>query len=64
MDDRNGQLYPDRESAIADKVPPEHVLEVLVKTIDSGPFKGRKYVVDEQGKLGRRVFDDARSKIP
>jgi hypothetical protein len=64
MDTRTGQLYPTKELAIADNVPEKYVKEVDVVMIESGPFKGRKYVRTSDGRLGRRVFDDSRSKTP
>jgi hypothetical protein len=64
MDTRTGQLYPDLPAALADGVPREAAVEVDVVVIQGGPFKGRKYVRLSDGRLGRRVFDDARAKLP
>jgi hypothetical protein len=45
MDDRNGNLYPTRDAALAAGVPAKHAVEVEVETVRvaSGPFKGRVY---------------------
>lgn len=64
MDTRTGQLYPTLEAALDDGVPAEAAKEIDVVTIDSGPFKGRKYVRLSDGRLGRRVFDDYRARRP
>lgn len=64
MDARTGQLYPSLDAAIADGVPREHAVEVDVVEIKNGPFKGRKYQRLSDGRLGKRVYDDARAKRP
>lgn len=57
MDDRTGELYRDRDTAIEAGVPANHVVEVEVRAITSGPFKGRKYIFQGE-KMIRRVHDD------
>lgn len=64
MDTRNGDLYPTKLDAIEAGVPEHHVEEVDVITIEAGPFKGRKYVRLEDGRLGRRVQDAKPSLVP
>ena len=59
MDDRNGQLYPDRATALMAGVPKEHLKEVKVTVITSGPFKGRRYAIYSDGTRGRRIFPNA-----
>lgn len=56
MDTRNHEIYPSRESATNAGVPDEHIEQVDVMTITSGPFKGRRYLKNADGSLGRRVF--------
>lgn len=55
MDSRNGNLYSTHVDALTAGVPPEHIEMVNTRTITSGPFKGRTYVVNPDGRLGRRV---------
>lgn len=55
MDTRNGNLYDSRLAALADDVPNEAIEQVEVITIQAGPFKGRTYVKNPDGSLGRRV---------
>jgi hypothetical protein len=48
MDDRNGNIYPDRAAALAAGVPNEHAHEVEalygeLLRVTKGPFKGRTY---------------------
>lgn len=57
MDTRNFDIYPSLDEAKAAGVPDQHIEQVDVVTIQSGPFKGRKYLRNEDGTLGRRVFD-------
>lgn len=64
MDDRTGQLYPSKEVAQAAGVPDEHIVQIDVVTIASGPFKGRKYQRLSNGRLGKRVYDDAEAHQP
>ena len=54
MDNRNGQS---REAAKEAGVPEEHIKEV--RTMMSGPFKGRRYVYNLDGSRGKRVRPDA-----
>jgi hypothetical protein len=61
MDTRNGNLYNTRDEAIAAGVPEQFIAPVNVTetgdviTVTSGPFKGRQYVRNSDGSLGRRV---------
>jgi hypothetical protein len=57
MDTRTREIYPDIQAAVDAGVPQEHLRQVDVFTIQSGPFKGRKYERLSDGSLGRRVFD-------
>jgi hypothetical protein len=56
MDDRTRKTYPTRDDAIKAGVPLEHIKEVNITTLTSGPFKGRSYEVLPDGKLGKRVY--------
>jgi hypothetical protein len=57
MDDRNGNLYEDKQAGLDAGVPAEHLVEVGVVTVKSGPFKGRHYIKHADGTTGRRVLD-------
>lgn len=57
MDTRTREIYPDVQAAVDAGVPREHLKQVDVVTIQSGPFKGRKYERMSDGSLGKRVFD-------
>lgn len=61
MDDRNGNVYPSKELALAAGVPPEHVVEVEpeVVVVVSGPFKGRRYQRTESGLVRLRDKTEA-----
>jgi len=59
MDDRTGQIYPSVGAALAAGVPAEHIKEVKVTVITSGPFKGRRYAIYSDGTRGRRIFPNA-----
>lgn len=60
MDMKRGTIYPDADAARAAGVPAERMAEVDIDgdiiEVKNGPFKGRKYEV-ENGKRGRRRTD-------
>ena len=56
MDTRNFEIHPSLEAALDAGVPKQHLEQVDVVTIQSGPFKGRQYLRNLDGSLGRRVF--------
>jgi hypothetical protein len=56
MDDRNRDVYPDKERALSMGVPNEHLKEIYMKTFTTGPFKGRSYEILPSGRLGKRVY--------
>lgn len=56
MDTRTFETYPSLDAALDAGVPKDRVEQVDVVTIHSGPFKGRQYLKNEDGSLGRRVF--------
>lgn len=59
MDTRTGKLYKDLPEALAAGVPISDARQVRVETIVSGPFKGRRYLLKEDGSKGRRIKPDA-----
>jgi hypothetical protein len=57
MDMPTGRIYESREAAIAAGVKEDNLRMVnyTIKEIASGPFKGRKYVLNPDGSLGKRI---------
>lgn len=53
--DAKGLVYPSRAAALNAGVSLKDTQLVKVRTIGNGPFKGRKYLVNTDGSLGRRV---------
>lgn len=43
---------------------PEPEPEVKIKELTIGPFKGRKYVILPDGRLGPRYYDDVTKEKP
>jgi hypothetical protein len=45
MDIRNGEMYPNRATALAAGVPADQITEIepVIVRVTSGPFKGRVY---------------------
>lgn len=61
MDTRTHEIYPSLNEALDAGVPKQHLEQVEVITIQNGPFKGRQYLRNDDGSLGRRVFP---GKVP
>ena len=59
MDMRNGDMYRDRDEALAAGVPAEHVAEVEIEIVrvTNGPFKGRVYQRNPLTRNLERRFD-------
>jgi hypothetical protein len=60
MDMRNGDIYPDRATALAAGVPDELVVEIEpeIVRVKNGPFKGRVYRRDAVTRQLVRLPDD------
>lgn len=50
------QMYPDREAGLTAGVPVDHLKTVHV--IFTGPFKGRRYHLSAEGRVGARITPD------
>lgn len=53
-----GILYKNREDALNDGIPESHIKDVDVITVKNGPFMGRRYLIEPNGRPGRRVKPD------